>query len=183
MTGAMMQTADQEAPAMTTQTFPQDLSDVVIVPAGPLAYPEYLKHHWYVCQGGRAFRPHITHIGFYANGAIQPHLARIRYREDGVTFTHDEVARRQAGSGTDQAIGQIIASSLRNRARDIGMTLQVFLLSPLNDRETVHLARPILNDSATASGRRIAWARNQRYSSVARLTAPGVKVTSQLGGA
>ena len=119
-------------------------------------------------------------MGFYANGAIQIHVPRIQYREDDVGFTREESARRRSGTDRDRVVSQIIELSLNTGVRDDGMRLQVFLLSPSESDNTVRLARPIRNDAVSSSGRRIAWARNLRYVSLAKLLAPDVTVTSQL---
>ena len=73
-----------------------DNDDVVIV-AARIAYLEYLDLCAYICQAGRAFRTGLTHMGFYANAAIQVHIPLIRYVEDHVTFSHEEAAGRIAG--------------------------------------------------------------------------------------
>jgi hypothetical protein len=165
---------------MTTQNLPQDKGDVVIVPAGRLAYPEYLKHGVYVCQRGKPVRKHVARMGFYADRAIQIHVPRIYYREDDIAFTYEEAAKRRTGQSSDRRIGQIIEISLNSGTRHEQMRLQVFLLSPPEDGDTVRLARRIDNDTLSSSGRHIAWARYRRYVSMARLTTPGITVTSQL---
>jgi hypothetical protein len=53
-------------------------SDEVVVVAARNAHPEYLRRSVYVCQAKRSFRDGLTRMGFYANGAIQRHLPRIR---------------------------------------------------------------------------------------------------------
>jgi hypothetical protein len=156
-----------------------DTDDVVVV-AARFAYPEYLKRSVYVCQSERAFRGGLTHMGFYANSAIQIHLPRIRYREDLVTFTHEEAAARQAGSDIDRLVGEVIETLLGNGPREEGKQYQVFLLSGPEDSDTVRLAQPITNDIVAESGRPWAWTMGQRYVSLAGLTRPGVTVTSEL---
>jgi hypothetical protein len=156
-----------------------DTDDVVVV-AARFAYPEYLKRSVYVCQAERAFRGGLTHMGFYANSAIRPHVPRIRYREDLVTFTREEAAARQAGSDIDCLVGEVIGTLLDDGPREEGQQYQVFLLSGPEDPDTVRLAQPITNDTVTESGRAWAWTMGQRYVSLAGLTRPGVTVTSQL---
>jgi hypothetical protein len=156
-----------------------DNDDVVVV-AARFAYPEYLKRSVYACQPRRAFRDGLTHMGFYANSAIQRHVARIRYREDLVAFTHEEAAARASGSETDRHIGAVIELLLADGPRKVGKQYQVFLLSGPEDPDTVRLARPIVNDTVAASGRPWAWTLGQRYVSLAELTRPGVTVTSDL---
>ncbi len=156
-------------------------SDEVVVVAARVAYPEYLKRSVYVCQPERAFRDGLTHLGFYANSTIQPHVPRIRYREDSVTFTHEEAAARDRGSATDRLVGEVIRTLLADGPREEGKQYQVFLLSGPEDPDTVRLARPIANDTVAESGRPWAWTIGQRYVSLADLTRPGVALTSDLG--
>jgi hypothetical protein len=156
-----------------------DNDDVVIVAAG-FAYPEYLKHSVYICQDGRAFRDGLTHMGFYANAAIQTYVPRTRYREDHVMFTPDEASARKARSGTDRVVGEIIETALAIGTREAGKQYQVFLLSGPEDPETVCLVRPIVNDTVSESCRSWAWTLGQRYVSLTGLTKAGIAVTSDL---
>ncbi len=155
-----------------------DSDDVVIV-AAHFAYPEYLKHGAYVCQAERAFREGITHLGFYADGAIQTYVPWIRHPEDHVTFTREEAARRRAGSDTDRRIADVIEDSL-TEGREDGQQYKVLLLSGHEEKDTVKLSQPIFNDTVTKSGRACAWTQRQRYVSLSGLTAPGVTHTSDL---
>lgn len=155
-------------------------SDEVVVVAARDAYPEYLVHAAYVCQPGRAFREGLTHLGFYTHGAIQREVRRIRYGEDHVPFTAAEIARRRPGNEVDRRIGGLIEVLLDAGPRQAGEAFQMFLLSPADDQDTVRLANPNTNDTIAASGRPWAWTMGQRYVSLARLTAPGVTVTSDV---
>ena len=168
----------RELQALLVEEGPLD-SDVVVV-AARLAYPEYLRRSVYACQPRRTFREGLTHMGFYANSAIQPHVAHIRHREDLVTFTHEEAAARGTGSETDRHISAVIELLLADGPREVGKQYQMFLLSGPEDPDTVRLARPIVNDTIAVSGRPIAWVRGHRYVSLADLTRPGVTVTSDL---
>jgi hypothetical protein len=156
-----------------------DNDDVVVV-AARFAYPEYLKQGIYVCQAGRAFRAGLTHMGFYANAAIQTYVPRIRHREDYVLFTLDEAASRKTGSGTDQLIGNAIETALTDGTREPDARYQVFLLSEPQDPATIRLLNPVANDTVSASGKPWAWTIGQRYVSLADLTRPGITVTSNL---
>ena len=156
-------------------------SDDVVVVAARFAYLEYLRRGAYVCQPERAFRGALTHLGFYANSAIQPHVPRIRYREDLVVFTDEEAAARRGGSDNDRLVGEVIVALLDDGTREEGKQYQVFLLSGPEGPDTVRLAQPIANDTVTESGRPWAWTMHQRYASLANLTRPGVAVTSDLG--
>lgn len=156
-----------------------DNDDVVVV-AARAAYPEYLEHHVYICQPNRAFRDGLTHLGFYTDGAIQPYVARIIERVDAVPFTTDEVKRRRA-AGNEDRIADVVDLQLTIGIRPDGTEYGVFILSPHDDPATVHLDAPIVNDTvAGPSGRSWAWTLGQRYTSLMRLTRPGVSKTSDL---
>lgn len=156
-----------------------DNDDVVVV-AARVGYPEYLKHSVYVCQPNRAFRDGLTHMGFYADGAIQREVPSILHRADSVPFTTDEVARRRAASSEDVAVAQAIDTLLSLGARTEGNEYGVFILSAAEDAATVKLASVIANDTAAKSGRAWAWTMGQRYTSLAKLTRAGISKTSHL---
>lgn len=159
-----------------------DNDDVVIV-AARAAYPEYLARHVYVCQPGRAFRDGLTHLGFYAEKAIQPQLAHIEYREDFVAFTYEGASHRlQLPDERQRSIANAINTLLADGSRHSGESYQVFLLSGPDDSATVHLLQPIANASVSASGRPTAWTMGQRYTSISRLTKPDVVTTKDLDG-
>ncbi|WP_042285195.1 hypothetical protein [Nocardiopsis alba] len=155
-------------------------SDEVVVVAASQAYPEYLESAAYICQPGRAFREGLTHMGFYAQQAIQPHLARILTCESHVPFTYEEALRRESNGGRDARIADLIRSSLETGAREERQEYMVFLLSEPEDPETVVLEAPLVNDTVAASGRPWAWTMGQRYVSLAVLRRPGVRTTSDL---
>lgn len=155
-------------------------SDDVVVVAARVAYPEYLQHGVYVCQPNRAFRDGLTHMGFYAEAAIQREVPRILHRADPVSFTREEADRRRALGGFERDVADAIETLLDERLRTEGSDYGVFILSPRDDSETVLLDAPIVNDTVTANRRPWAWTMGQRYTSLARLTRPGVAVTSDL---
>ncbi|MGW8439205.1 hypothetical protein ACWGKS_29015 [Nocardiopsis sp. NPDC055879] len=155
-------------------------SDEVVVVAASQAYPEYLESFAYICQPGRSFREGLTHMGFYAQQAIQPHLAHIFTREDHVLFTHEEALRREVNGERDARIADLIRSSLESGVREERQEYMVFLLSGPQDPETVVLEAPLANDTVVASGRPWAWTMGQRYVSLAALRRPGVRTTSDL---
>jgi hypothetical protein len=155
-------------------------SDDVVVVAARFAYPEYLARSLYICQAERAFRGGLTHMAFYANSAIQVHVARIRYREDLVSFTHEEATARLGGSESDRKVGTVIKADLQAGTREEGKQQQVFLLSGPDDPDTIRLPQPIVNDTIAESGRSWAWTMGQRYASLTNLTRSGISVTSDL---
>lgn len=156
-----------------------DNDDVVVV-AARVAHSEYLDHGLYVCQPNRAFRDGLTHMAFYANGAIQPQVPRILHRADPVPFTSAEANARRARGGADVRVADAIQTLVGSGARTEGSDYGVFVLSRREDPGTVLLDAPIVNDTVASSGRPWAWTIGQRYTSLAKLSRPGTALTSQL---
>lgn len=152
-------------------------NDDTVIVAARAAWPEYLALSAYVCQPDRAFRTGLTHFGFYWSGAIQPLVARIRRHLPAVPFTSDEAERQRAAGESE--IGELIERLLAEESRSEGSSYGVLLLSSPSDAGTVHLAKPIENDTVTASGRNWAWTLGQRYTRLDRLTS-GAAHTSEL---
>lgn len=157
-----------------------DVADVVVV-AARFAWAEYNEHGVYICQPDRSFRPGLTHMGFYAHGAIQPKIAKILdQRPEPFTFDGDAVKEFQAGGVIDQRIAKAIEVSLDRGVRSAGQPYRVFVLSYPGDKETVSLGGPIANTTRAASGRAFAWTMGQRYTRLSALTKPGVTTTTLL---
>ncbi len=152
-------------------------SDDTVIVAARSAWPEYNAISAYICQPDRTFREGLTHLGFYADGAIQPLIARIRRHELAIPFTYNEIEARRRGG--DFEIADLIASQLQTRTRVEGDAYGVVLLSGQDDAETVHLVAPIINDTKAASGRTWAWTLSQRYTSLDKLRG-GPATTSAL---
>ncbi len=161
---------------------PRGDEDVLVVAAGFAYKKQYLALSAYACQPRRSFRE-VTRIAFYADGAIKEHVAQIRYREYAVMFTEQEAAMRRGGTAADRHVAEVITASLRNGSWLAGTTGQIFLLSGPQDPETIRLGQPIRNDAVSRSGRPCAWVQGQRYVSLAALTRPDARVTSDLDSA
>ncbi|MCQ4085219.1 hypothetical protein NGB36_32845 [Streptomyces sp. RB6PN25] len=144
-------------------------SDDTVIVAARSAWPEYQRLAAYVCQPERSFREGLTHFGFYADGVIQPVLARIRTHHPAVLLTHEEAERYRADGHTELA--QLIGALVEEGYRPEGNSNGVILLSAPDDPDTVQLGKPVINDTVTASGRPWAWTLGQRYTSLDRLKA------------
>ncbi len=157
-----------------------DFADVVVV-AARFAWGEYNEHGVYICQPDRSFRPGLTHMGFYALGAIQPKIAKILdQRSKPATFDSDTVKKHRAGGMIDQRIADAIEASLHGGIRSAGQPYRVFVLSYPNDDETVTLGALIANTTKATSGRTFAWTMGQRYTRLSSLTSPGISTTTHL---
>jgi len=142
-------------------------SIAVVVPAKD-AWPLYQQYGAYICKPGRFFRQ-VSHIGFYANSAVQRELPKILERIESVIWTHEEIHRRMiAGSDRDRKIAEIIKQS--RLLTWTGNEYQLFLL-------TQHGAEGEARGHVTLdtelrrqrTGRGSAWVRRQRYVAVSAL--------------
>lgn len=136
-------------------------SIAVIVPARQ-AWEFYVKCGAYICQPGRYFRQ-ISHLGFYANGAVQREVPKILERIPSISWAPEEISRRMA-SGTEQ--NKRIAGLIRE-GRKRGWEddqYQLFLLTRPDSHGYGHghvtLGAELSNQK---TGRGSAWVRRQRY--------------------
>lgn len=141
--------------------------DVAVVAARE-AWPEYQRFHAYVCQPDRSFQE-VKYLSFYADGQIQPLVARIRESKLRVEFT--------PGMHKGE-LGHLVEEMLAETPRQEGLEYQVMFLSPPEASETIDLGQPIENDIKSKSGKNWAFTLSQRYVSLEQLKI--AKTTSQL---
>jgi hypothetical protein len=151
-------------------------NDDTVVVAARASWPEYLEIGAYVCQPNRAFWDGLTHLGFYANGAIQRLVPRIREHHDSVLFTAEEVERLRRQGANE--VAELVERQLDAGERTEGDAYGVILLTASDDPTTLQLEHAIENDLVAASGRARAWVLGQRYASTAKLKR--ARVTSEL---
>jgi hypothetical protein len=149
-------------------------NDDTVVVAARNAYPEFLRIGAYICQPGRSFRAGIERMAFYADGAIQTPVPRIRFRRDDVIFTPGGIQElSRSDEPLDQELGKLISDELLDRNRR-DQPWQVFLLTRQDSPDTIQLPRPIRNTTTDRNGRGWAWTLSQRYVRAENLTqAPG----------
>ena len=139
----------------------------VVVPAKH-AWPLYMETDAYVCQPGRFFRQ-ISHLAFYANGAVEKEVPKVLERIECVDWQPEEIERRmKTGDERDRRIAEVIRLS-RDRGW-VDKEYQLFLLTPASDdgRTTGHVTlQSKLQKSRSGQGS--AWVRRQRYASLADL--------------
>jgi hypothetical protein len=145
-----------------------DIADTVIVAA---------RFGWDEYRG-------LTHMGFYAHGAIQTTVAKILdQRPESITFDSATVEALRTGSPIHLRIADAIEASLEGGTRSEGQPFRVFVLSRNSGEGSVELAGPIANTTKALSGRTFAWTMSQRYTRLTALTTPGIATTSDLEAA
>ena len=155
---------------MQQHTLPTQTDEDVVVVAARFAWDEYQRYNAYVCKVGRTFRQ-AQYIAFYSAKQIYPLVPLILETLETVIF------QRGRYSGK---IGEIVDNLTGVHGRKEGETYKIVLLSPPEDRLTQCLEASIQNDLKSKSGRGTAFARFQRYVSLASLKR--AKKTSDLVG-
>jgi hypothetical protein len=153
-----------------------DYADTVVV-AARNAWGEYQRHGVYICQPGRSFRPGLTHMGFYFDGAIQQTVAKILdQRTEPVLFDSATVTELRVGTPIDQRIADAIEISIGGGVRAPDQPYRVFVLSRTADEGSEDLGGVITNATVSSTtGKPFAWTMGQRYTRLKALqqAAPG----------
>jgi hypothetical protein len=142
---------------LTAEQLIASASDVVVV-AARNAWPEYNQFHAYVCQPKRPFQS-AGRIGFYSKGQVYPLVPKI-------LKTHEEIVME---TGQPGELGALMTYLLDKKLRNEGESYKVVFLSPPESPETLRLAKPIINDMRSTSGKVTAFTMGQRYVSSAAL--------------
>jgi hypothetical protein len=132
--------------------------DVVVV-AARRAWPDYQRHHAYVCQPGRQFQ-RTDRMAFYANNQIYPLVPRILEVHDPVEFVPDR---------HDERLDNLIRKIIEETPERKNELHKVVFLSEPDSPETVNLNKPIQNDLKTKTGRAAAYMMGQRYTTTVLL--------------
>jgi hypothetical protein len=128
--------------------------DVMVVPAKH-AYPLYLAESVYWLPHPRFTRQSdLRWVAFYADGAIQPHIAHIL---DWAILGIDDLPASLPRLRTDLERVAADASVM------VGRSIQLIRLSAVGDPRTVVLKSEIRTKRVDRRGRRIAWAMRARY--------------------
>lgn len=147
--------------------------DVAVVAARE-AYPLYLTHGVYACQPAskRSFRPEITRIGFYANGAIQREVPRILLHESEFEMTEESFAACGASNDPhrrDLGVSMRQLMQAKPEWYEEAARVQAFLLTPPDDPDTQILNAPVVNVTKAATGRGFPYVLGTRYTTSAAL--------------
>ena len=149
-------------------TRPESAESIAVIVPAREAWPFYQAHGAYICRPGRFFRQ-VSHVGFYADSAIQRELPKVLERLDRVPWTPDEIGRRMVlGTERERKIAEVIKHSRDLDWRDD--TYQLFLLTqPGPEGKTKGHVTLNAELQRERTGRGSAWVRRQRYVAVPTL--------------
>ncbi|SHV58734.1 Abi-like protein [Mycobacteroides abscessus subsp. abscessus] len=144
---------------------PKSAESIAVIVSDRESWNFYQQHGVYICQPGRYFRQ-VSHIGFYADSAVQSELPKVLERIDDVNWASDEIGRRMGlKNEREKRIAEVIRDS-----RALGWTndrYQLFLLTRpgkegrTKGHETLDAPLPRVR-----TGKGSAWVRRQRYVAV-----------------
>jgi hypothetical protein len=163
---------------MTNTSHYEDSADRVVVVPAASALKEYRDHSVYMCLPHRFFRD-CARMAFYTNNRIYHRITKIVGKIEAIS--PDEIESMPDISESERAKLRTLLNNLKaDRIADWRNTgFEIFFLTPDFSSETLVLPRDIENDRTSKAGRRTAFARNQRYVSLASLE-KGPKYTSEL---
>lgn len=144
----------------------------VLILVEPTALARYQRSGALVLDVEDAMPDQVSHVGFYADGAIGTLVPAIVADYRGLLFGDSVAAQlRATGNAEDASAADFIDASLRAEDDLAGRTKRVLLLSAPDDPlRTLTLDEQVLN-TTERDGRRLAWAvgpRVVRYEALAR---------------
>lgn len=156
------------------------ISEKILVLPAREAYEEYLAVSAYICQANRRFQP-TTHVAFYSDGKIQPHVPRILESVESVSWREAEILSDPNLSDETRirVISLLRESKTKGVTRQDGKTYKIMFLAPPGSPDAIKLLRAIENDKKTWNGKPWPFTVGQRYVLASKLLS-GVEKTSQL---
>lgn len=131
--------------------------DVLIV-ADREEYGRYLRDFAALLPADRPVGASVTHLGFYADGAVKREVPRIRAQYGSLRMAPETVSQlRSTGAVNDQRVADLIEGWLEEDAVVAGSVHQVLLLSSPDASDALLLPSEIPNTKQTPTGRPMAW--------------------------
>lgn len=148
-------------------------SDAVLIVPARQAILDYREFSVYVCQPNRSFQP-VEHIGFYHNGMIDRHIAKVIGQPiEEVNLTVEAIEKAELATEVKEKLRLLVTkmkdSNRRHGEERDGDTLKVFFLSPPDSPDTIKLTQDIRNDLRNQAGRPFAFVQGQRYVALSAL--------------
>jgi hypothetical protein len=166
-------------------------SDAVLIVPARSAIEDYRNFSVYVCQPNRSFQP-VEHMGFYHNGVIDKHIAKILHdpveeidlSEEAIEVASESTSETQSKLTPEiqaKLLELVIELKTQNSPRYRGK-FKVLFLSPHDSPDTIKLTQDIKNDLRNAAGRPYAFTQGQRYVPLSTLKKNPATTTELLQG-
>lgn len=157
-------------------------SDAVLIVPARQAILDYREFSVYVCQPNRPFQP-VERIGFYHNGMIDRHIAKIIGQPiEEVDLTVEAIGKAELNTEVKEKLRLLVNKMKDSKSSRYGDKLKVFFLSPPDSSDTIKLTQDIKNDLRNADGRPYAFTMGQRYVPMSALQKNPATTTELLKG-
>ncbi len=144
-------------------------SDAVLIVPARQAILDYREFSVYVCQPNRSFQP-VEHIGFYHNGMIDRHIAKVIGQPiEEVNLTVEAIEEAELDTEVKEKLRLLVNKMKDSNSLRYGDTLKVFFLSPPDSSDTNKLTQDIKNDLRNQAGRPFVFVQGQRYVALSAL--------------
>ncbi len=144
-------------------------SDAVLIVPARQAIFDYREFSVYVCQSNRSFQP-VEHIGFYHNGMIDRHIAKVIGQPiEEVNLTLEAIEDSELDTEIKEKLRLIVNKMKDSKSLRYEDTLKVFFLSPPDSPDTIKLIQDIKNDLRNQAGRPFAFVQGQLYVALSAL--------------
>ncbi len=132
----------------------------VLVVAAREAWPIYKNLNAYLCQSNRSFQP-STHLAFYAEGAVQPLVPKIKEIVESVNLTREGIEYLE---GDQKNLAEELLTQIEKLYPNNKWTQgKVMFLSEPDDDETVKLKQKIINDKKDKNEKNVAFVMGHGY--------------------
>ncbi len=132
----------------------------VLVVAAREAWPTYKNLNAYLCQSNRSFQP-STHLAFYAEGAVQPLVPKIKEIVESVNLTREGIEYLE---GDQKNLAEELLTQIEKLYPNNKWTQgKVMFLSEPDDDETVKLKQKIINDKKDKNEKNVAFVMGHGY--------------------
>lgn len=132
----------------------------VLVVAAREAWPTYNNLNAYICQSNRSFQ-RSTHLAFYAEGAVQPLVPKIKDVVESVNLTREGI---ESLEGDQKDLAEKLLTQIEKRYPNNKWTQgKVMFLSEPDDDETVKLKQKIINDKKDKNEKNVAFVMGHGY--------------------
>ncbi len=166
-------------------------SDAVLIVPARSAIEDYRNFSVYVCQPNRTFQ-RVEYIGFYHNGMIDRHIAKILYEPvEEIELTKEGIDSPPTSTKfpsedkqkleVKQKLYELVEKLEGAGSARLGGTFKVFFLSPFNS-PGIELSQDVKNDLRSQSGRPTAFVQGQRYVTLSALQKNPATTTELLKG-
>ena len=139
--------------------------DQVLVVAAKIAWPMYKLLSVYRCSVSKPMRAlqYFDHLAFYADGAIQPLVPRIKSVVDRIDMCEQDQVEKLKGHQKELAEGLVNKIGRHKQDHEFRGQYKIMFLTGQCDDETVKLEGPIKNDRKDRNGKLMPFTYGARY--------------------